>query len=190
MLKSDPHIVVETSGFQTVKNYSFYRKGAQPPRLYQHILSAAKISIDIWDPYFTEEAAHVFDSVRQDHIKINILTKLNKKAVQTNADVDAFVNKIKNILEDNDVKPEIEIYCITKNDFERNWHDRYLVIDDTDAYLIGTSIDEQINPIKDFGIYHVTDINEVQYIKQCMQYCKSKCVTRGYPREINCYARH
>lgn len=37
------------------------------------------------------------------------------------------------------------------------WHDRYLIIDDTDYYLIGSSLDAQQTSNKYHGIFQLTE---------------------------------
>ena len=170
--------------------YYFYDKlSGKTPRYYQHLLSEAKTRIDIWDPFFTTDSAQIFDEVTQEGITINILTKLNTYRNQTKEEINDFADKIKNILNKNGVTPSLYIYCYIKKTFDHIWHDRYLIIDEKDVYLIGTSIDEQINPQKDFGIYKMTpSIEDCTLIKDKMKKCKDNGIQAG-PTQNMC-VRH
>lgn len=190
-----------TSLITTPDDYGFVNHGGdyyfhdralgKPPRYYQHILSQAERQIDIWDPYFKHSAAQVFDEVTQSDISINILTILSLKGQydkQTKNDIDNFADEIKNILHGNGVTPQLYIQCYIKPSFNKIWHDRYLIIDEKEVYLIGTSLDEQIYPIKDFGIYRITNANDIELIKNKMQECINAGIRTGKDR--NCYVRH
>lgn len=184
MINASTRIITDSTGFENCGNYYYYSASSgQPPRLYQQILSGAKKSIDIWDPYFTIGAAHVFEGITQNNININILTKLtivDQYNSQAKDEIDKFVDEIKNILKKNGVTPNLSIYCYIVKNFAKDWHDRYLIIDEKDAYLVGTSIDEQISAIKDFGLYQISNLSECEFIIQKMKACKEACNHRGY----------
>ena len=184
MISVSTKIITDSTGFENCGNYYYYSASSgQPPRLYQQILSRAKKSIDIWDPYFTVEAAKIFDEITQSNININILTKLkivNKYDTQAKEEIDKFADEIKNILRRNGITPNLSIYCYIVKKFEKDWHDRYLIIDEIDAYLVGTSINEQISAVKDFGIHQISNPSERDFIIQKMKACKESCNHRGY----------
>lgn len=182
-LSKSSGIDTDSSGFEQKGNYYYYdHSSAQPPRLYQQILSNAEKSIDIWDPFFTKGAAHVFEKVTKDNICINILTKLQIKGPydsQTEGELNDFVNQIKSLFKKGAI-PQLDVYCYKVKHFDKNWHDRYLIIDDKDVYLVGTSMDAQVSTDKDFGIYHIVDKDECELIKMRMKSCKDACTCNGY----------
>lgn len=184
MISAPTRIITDSTGFENCGNYYYYSvSSGQPPRLYQQILSGAKNSIDIWDPYFNVAAAHIFEEITQNNININILTKLrmvSRYDTQSKDDVDKFADEIKNILKKKGVTPNLNIYCYIVKRFEKEWHDRYLIVDDKEAYLVGTSMDEQISAVKDFGIYQISNPSECDFILQKMKACKEACHHWGY----------
>lgn len=178
-------ITTDTDGFVHGENYHFYMPSTRqyPPQLYQQLLSTANSCIDIWDPYFTKEAAHVFDLVQnKDGLHINILTR--QSIDKTRKDFDEFIDEVKNILKRNkNINTHYHGYFYTKKKFDTIWHDRYLIIDKEYVYLVGTSIDEQINPVKSFGIHQIEKKGDKVLILKKFEECKCALTTiNGYKR--------
>ena len=177
-------ITTDIDGFVHGENYHFYMPSTrQSPQLYQQLLSTANSCIDIWDPYFTKEAAHVFDLVQnRDGLHINILTRQNID--KTRKDFDEFIDEVKNILKRNkNINTHYHGYFYTKKKFDTIWHDRYLIIDKEYVYLVGTSIDEQINPVKSFGIHQIEKKGDKGLILEKFEECKcALTTTNGYRR--------
>lgn len=178
------NITTDTDGFVHGENYHFYMPSTrQYPQLYQQLLSTANSCIDIWDPYFTKEAAHVFDLVQnRDGLHINILTR--QSIDKTRKDFDEFIDEVKNILKRNkNINTHYHGYFYTKKKFDTIWHDRYLIIDKEYVYLVGTSIDEQINPVKSFGIHQIEKEGDKVLILEKFEECKCALTTiNGYKR--------
>lgn len=186
----------ERFGFEVGNDYYFYdaSKG-KIPSLYQELLSSAQTRIDIWDPYFDLVSAKLFASIKQ-VVDINITTKYSGSDYTPwdakRGKVNEFVDEIKNVLKQNGIdNPKIHMTCFFKNDRSYDWHDRYLVIDSREVYLVGTSITEQINPIKSFGIFRISKATDIELIKRKIDSCKNLCVTIDKNRKlINGYTRH
>ena len=172
-------------------NYYFHDRAlGQSPRYYQHILSEATSSIDIWDPYVTKRSAQVFDSVINNGVTINIITKYKKKDFFDQGyeiHVNEFADEIKSVLKGNKVSPRLYIHCYFAPQFKHDWHDRYLIIDKKEAYLIGSSLDDQIKPQRNFGIYHIVDSKDVNLIISKMDKCIENRILAGNTK--NCYSR-
>lgn len=172
-------------------SYYFYDKEAgKLPRLYQHILSEAKSRIDIWDPYFSKRSAQVFDSVINNGVTINIITKCKSEGFwdkRYETQVNEFADEIKSVLKGNEVTPQLYIHCYFASPFKHDWHDRYLIIDKKEAYLIGSSLDDQIKPQRNFGIYHIVDSKDVNLITSKMNKCIEDRILAGNTK--NCYSR-
>ena len=188
-------VSVETSGDYGFVNlggsYYFYDKlSGKSPRYYQHILSEAKSSIDIWDPYFSKRSAQVFDSVINNGVTINIITKYKKKDFWDQGYeilVNEFADEIKSVLKGNEVTHQLYIHCYFAPQFKHDWHDRYLIIDKKEAYLIGSSLDDQIKPQRNFGIHHIVDPKDVSLITSKMNKCIEDRILAGNTK--NCYSR-
>lgn len=177
MGKINPKIELKPdgTGFSSGVNYYFYTQSLQNPLLYQQILSNAKTQIDIWDPYYNKDAAHVFDQIEQENITINILTHSYRNQYETDRDIKEFKDEIKSVLSKRIDHFHINIKCNYKNSGAIAWHDRYLIIDNHDAYLVGTSIEEQIRSTKSFGIYQITEEEDRDLIIASKTNCFNSC---------------
>lgn len=142
-------------GFIHGSNYHYYAlKNDMKPMYYQNILGDAKQSINIWDPYFIVDASQ-FCKVNQDGISITILTQF--KHGQAHDDLRTYLDNIVHQLEKNGVKQYKLCLRAYYNHISKLWHDRYLIIDKKDYYLVGTSQDSIVEPLRDYGIYKLTD---------------------------------
>lgn len=142
--------------------YHFYdvrdKKGKQVkdnPDYYSILISQAKESIRIWDPYFHEDTdCEVFQSVTANDISIMLVTSLdkNRNKPQDNQTVDDYSKYIERNLPNTVTKAKITIRAYEHND----WHDRFLIIDDR-YFLVGASVFNQYNNYLSHGIYEVTN---------------------------------
>lgn len=127
------------------------------PAYYKELLAGAKQSIRILDPHALTEsdASKVFQAVCTDDITIEIYT-----TGYSNADLKIFADNAKNMLKKKLKSFSLYVYSFmafgVRNDQKIFlWHDRYLIIDDTDFYLVGSSVDAQQMSPKYHGIYHL-----------------------------------
>lgn len=136
-----------------------------PPMYYKNILSQAKESIRIMDPHaFEHDAINVFEAVCNENIHLEVFTSgYDEDKIVSVAD------DINEILKKNITQFKITIYSYKKNRVPSEhrinlWHDRYLIVDDSDFYLIGSSIDAQVTSSVCHGICQLIedgDKNEV-----------------------------
>lgn len=157
--------------------YYFYHMPDSPdnaPELYKHLLCRAISQIDIWDPYFNVSSidkpddTSIFDSLVQSNIKVNILTIRQKKSDY----FDSIKSKLLYVLPDNVDNISFYIRCIDSGDIDnKKWqfHDRILIIDRTDVFLVGASIGYNISPHRSFGIYKIYDVNTMSFILNMFQ---------------------
>lgn len=153
---------VSTSfGFDMADNYAFYDRNHNPdinPEYYQHIISTAQ-KIVIWDPFFMENVdGALFESVKKNDVEIEILTVC--KPTQDVQSVNSLRDNIKNAL----IKVGItnftgfiyafKNYKVKDGNNKRLFqcHDRFLLIDDDVAYLVGASMNNQQSSEWNFGI--------------------------------------
>ncbi|MDE7378356.1 MAG: hypothetical protein K2N13_05260 [Paraprevotella sp.] len=163
LLKLTPYAAAVTArdGFEHGKHYSFYdaEKASEiPPAYYQDLLATAQTTIQIWDSYYMEGTdANVFSKVVNDNISIHILTA--SAPGQNEQTMKAFADNIKKTLEGNGVKGfNIVIQCY--NEFIKRTkvcHDRFLILDHKEIYLIGASMNNQILSSRSFGICNVSE---------------------------------
>lgn len=130
-----------------------------PPMYYKDLLNQAKESIRIMDPYaFENDAISVFEAVCHENIFLEIFTQR-----YTNREIVAIADEINNILMKNISNYTINILSYKqKHDVQPKeqrmnlWHDRYLIIDDKDFYLVGSSTDEHVTSQVFHGICQLT----------------------------------
>lgn len=153
-----PASVPSQPRYQQGENYVLHDPNInQNAAYYKELLAGAKKSIRILDPYAFngEDSSRVFEAVGTENITIEIYTTGYDKA-----EIDTHSDKIRNVF-----KKKLQHYTLKIISFKeygvRNehkvslWHDRYLIIDDKDFYLIGNSIDGQQMSTKYHGIYHL-----------------------------------
>lgn len=154
-----------TFGFEFAGNYAFYDRNGDDsiqPGYYQHLLSGAK-KIIIWDPHFMEEHdGKLFEFVTTNDVEIDILTVCTKTQ-QEQQEVIKLRDNIKNALR----KAGITRYCGYVYAFMHykvrdgmghriyQCHDRFLMLDDKDLYMVGASMNNQLSSEWNFGIMKI-----------------------------------
>ena len=159
--------------------YWFYHKGSFPndnPLLYQELVDSATNEIIIWDPYFHIKSPNgdqdVFSNIQND-ITIKILT--NRSLFRNTTYLTDCKSSLKTLI------PEAKntrfgLRVINKNEPHsqggRFFHDRFLIIDNTDVYLIGSSIEYHLryeNAVST-GIFKVSNNETKDFIKSIFKY--------------------
>lgn len=171
LIKSTPKVST-TYGFEMGDDYAFYDRNTDEsiePKYYQHIISQAK-KIVIWDPYFMEQYdGQLFESVTKEGVEIQILTVCREgtknQPPQGLDEVKLLRDNIKNALR----KAKIKTFsgCVFAFTFNKRkiytglgeriypCHDRFLIVDDTTAYLVGASMNNQLSSEWTFGIMKI-----------------------------------
>lgn len=168
----------DSLGQKEGKNYEFYTFPNDPPQFYQEKLLKATKSIEIWDPYFDKESAKLFKDITLNGIQISVLTRYPcDKKEDAEYHIKEFKDGIIKALRNHSVSNyHLSIKCNYCNDYAKIWHDRYLIIDHKDVYLVGTSIKEMINPRKSFGMYHVDNELDSAFIISKKEECYNSCI--------------
>lgn len=161
----------------------YYRKGSgyvlhdalksDSPKFYKELLSQARSSICIIDQYaFENNALSVFESIASENIKVYIYTiGYNEARLKEAAD------NIKHILNQKISNFQLTIISyrrlLRKEQYIPLWHDRYLIIDNKDYYLVGNSLDGQQTSEKFHGIYHLQDSKDKAIVSNLYDYYKN-----------------
>jgi len=149
--------------------YWFYNKSSypnDPPLFFKYILSQATSYIDIWDPYYNlNEDYNIFDSLPSNlEIRLLILKGLDKGIHS------AFINNVWTELRriiDPSKNIKFGIRVVNEGDGrQRNlfFHDRFLITDKNDVYLIGSSIGWHVASKSSTGILKITDPDISEFI--------------------------
>ena len=139
---------------------------SQIPVFYKKVLTQAQKSIRILDPYaFEHDATRVFECIHVENIKIDIITTgYNEEEIKL------FADKIVDIIKKNIGTYSLSIISYKDRGLRPKhqiplWHDRYLIIDDTDYYLIGSSLDSQQTSRKYHGMLLLTEEEDKKIIE-------------------------
>lgn len=138
--------------------------GAEP-LLYKDIISKANSSIEIWDPYFNKNKDHVvFDSVNN-NVAIKILTSKGLSGHHANYMTEVFNDVYTLIPASKNVSFCIGVINLSDS-VKKSWdfHDRFLIIDNTEAYLIGASVEHNYKSKLSSGIYKISNANTISFI--------------------------
>lgn len=154
-----------STNFVDGKYYHFYDFGLtnNPPKLYGDLLAGAKSSIRIWDPHYLNVDSDLFTSIHHDGICIEILTICQNG--EDKNEMNDFANKVLEAIDDADVQEcKLWVYALMPKLYRKGiwneWHDRFLIIDDTDVFLVGASLDAHMRTRKSYGIYQLTETDD------------------------------
>ena len=154
-----------STNFVDGKYYHFYDFGLtnDPPKLYGELLAGAKSSIRIWDPHYRNMDTDLFSFINQDGVGIEILTICQND--ETKGDMNDFANDVLDAIDEADAPNcKVWVYALMPKTLRKGmwieWHDRFLIIDDTEVFLVGASLDAHINTKKSYGIYQMTETED------------------------------
>lgn len=152
--------------------YWYYYNGTHPrnnPMLYQELINNATKEIIIWDPYFNvkypDSDQDIFANIKKD-ITIKILTLRGLDRPQTY--LTSVHNAIKSIIEPSkDCRFGLRVINRgdNMNQGERFFHDRFLIIDNSQVFLIGSSLGWHLKSRESTGIFKVSNLNTITFIK-------------------------
>ena len=131
------------------------------------LLESAQSSIVIWDPHYSQCEPGIFSVVQTDGIRIEVLTVC--EGWENKKDMDAFADKILCAI-DSIVVPECHVFvnALAPRDWRRfhwtEWHDRYLIIDNSKVFLVGSSLDAQYDTRKSFGICQLAETDDINLV--------------------------
>lgn len=155
-----------------VGNYWFYHKGSYPtdePLLYRQILATASSYIEIWDPYFNVDAANddqeIFDLINP-NITIKILTKKGLDGPRT------YLTNVHNAMKikiPQAMNVRFGLRVINKGDALNfgNWffHDRFLIIDQSEVFIVSGSVGWHVKSLESTGIFKVDNNDTKIFIR-------------------------
>ena len=156
--------------------YWFYHKDSYPndnPLLYQNLVDNATDEIIIWEPYFNVKLPNADQNIFA-NIKNNITIKiLTLRGLDSTL---SYLTDVHNALK-TIIPPEKDcrfgLRVINKGDVAnqggRFFHDRFLIIDNTDIFLIGSSLGYHLTPMQSTGIFKVTNPDTKAFILSIFQ---------------------
>lgn len=158
-------------GMRHGANYAFFLRDNTPgltyPTYYGDILSSVSNKVCIWDPYFHKDDAVLFDKLPATIGEIIILSsKTNRKK---NEYIQGIIDETRNHIPTAAVgNCTITVAFIDTDSHgldEWHTHDRFLIVDDSEYYLIGSSAEFHRRLRQSTGIYHITENADKQVIQ-------------------------
>lgn len=143
--------------------------GGVVPSLYQYVLGLAVNEVCIWDAYFHQVDGAIFGSLNHAGIAIKMIAEPKtpltdfKNGVVTNMET-AMNAAVKVGCSITITQAKGTPYSIWK------MHDRFLIVDRTHVYLIGSSVGNYLSPCESTGAYEVTDNNDKDLIIKAFDY--------------------
>jgi len=157
--------------------YWFYHKGSYPndnPLLYQELVDNATNEIIIWDPYFNVKHPNadqnIFANIRN-NVTIKILTFKGLDRNQT------YLTEVKDLLKtiippSKDCRFGLRVINTgdIANQGSRFFHDRFLIIDENNVFLVGSSVGYHIQSEQSTGIFKVYNTDTKEFIKSIFKH--------------------
>lgn len=153
-------------------DFWFYHKANYPtdcPAYYKQLIDAAGSHIEIWDPFFNvppdSDDQNIFADIK-DGLTIKILTM--KKLVPLVPYLANAENAMKTIIPPAK-NARFGLRVINRNDVTnqggRFFHDRFLIIDQNNVFLVGSSVGYHVRSKMSTGIFKVTNSETIQFIR-------------------------
>lgn len=150
-----------------------------PPMLYKQLIEGACHSVCIWDPYFNvpgssnkersmDDDSKLFSYIRQ---PLHLRYLLDRPEIKAEMYQDWENSISKNITLNDKANLKIEFGYINKKSethFSKFWefHDRFLIIDKRDVYLMGASVGYHLNPTHSTGICKLEHDSDIDIVIQ------------------------
>lgn len=143
--------------------------GGVTPSLYQQVLGLAVHEVWVWDSYFHQTDGAIFGALTNPGISIKMITEpkvplaIFKSRVVTNMET-TMIAAIK-------AGCSITITQAKGMGFS-DWkmHDRFLIVDKTHVFLIGSSVGNYLIAGESTGVYEVTDNEDKELIISAFEY--------------------
>lgn len=180
-------IYTEEDGMLKAKNYRFFERSAYiaagaancHPTYYKELLKCACEKVWIWDPYFGRDDESLFDVIPQ-KVDVRVLYLWNRCLRDSIAPTDVF-SRIDGKLTLPRGNLEIGYFRDGTSLFSnKKWHDRFLIIDRSTVFMVGSSLSSQHRDAKSFGIYELSDADEAGLVFERFEDTWNAAVAAGF----------
>ena len=150
------------------KHYAFYHHPDRindEPLLYKNLVSSATRSVEIWDPYFNDNDTEIFSHLK-DNVQAKVLIFYSKEMFRSRTTQLKLLTTIK-LSGKSGVK--VRFGCVDRGNAtykEWEWHDRWLIIDEKQVFLVGASISSHIKPNHTTGVYELQEDEDKELVKE------------------------
>lgn len=168
--------------------YFFDNRKEEVPNLYKQLLAAATDHIQIWDPYYDENKdAELFEDVKANIMDIEILTTQEHHGCNSRTAQELADNILNAIPKENTPKCKVIVRSFANGAKNRAnlpiplWHDRYLIIDKTEVFLIGPSLTSQVETKRSFGFFRLNLTDDIKVVKKYFEEYRNELTSSQYP---------
>lgn len=143
--------------------------GGGPPSLYQHVLGMAEHEVWIWDAYFHQVDGAIFGSLAHSGVSIKMITEPKVPLTDFR---DGIVTNMESAMTANEKVGCSITIAQAKGTPYSIWkmHDRFLIVDKTYVYLIGSSVGNYLNAGESTGAYEVSANDDKDLIIKAFEY--------------------
>lgn len=158
-------------------SYWYYHKGSypnDPPLHYQQLISSATTYVEIWDPHVNigngSNDLEIFDNVPV-NITLKILTKKGLAGINQTFLSDLHIGLKTRIPPSKNLRFGLRVFDKGDKANYESWffHDRFLIIDQTDVFIIGSSIGWHVKSVESTGIFKVDKVETRAFIKSIFE---------------------
>ena len=168
------------------QNYSFYLRKTgvtAPPLMYANLIASATSKIIVWDPYIHEADMQIFSNLTHG-VDITLLTLGSFQSWPQK--ISNIVTRIKQSVPDVfKATTSLSALYINKDIHGRHqddswlFHDRFLIIDDSDFYIIGSSVGYHITATQSTGIMEMSSDRDKDIILDAYIETYNRAVSDG-----------
>ena len=166
--------------------YSFFlndgTKGAGDyPKLYATLIASAQTKIVVWDGYIHQPDMELIKNISHP-VSLILLTSCSSQNWSQKRD--ALLNELKQQVPVG-LKPDVSVqigYIDRSVHGQDKWncHDRFLIIDDTEYYLIGSSMAHHRELHSSTGILHIEHSDDKDVIQKAFDKVYDEAMTKGW----------
>lgn len=177
-----------TDNMEHGRCYSFYLRrndanSTAVPRLYGNLIASATAKIKVWDPYIHDEDMKIFANLNYP-VDITILTLCSlQRWTHKCSNVET---KIKEFVPTEFLaNTSFEMLYINKDrygaDINGAWqfHDRFLMIDDSDFFIIGSSVAHHLSSMQSTGIMRIEYEEDKDVIRNAFNETYNVAISEG-----------
>ena len=166
------------------ERYSFFLNDGTKvdgPKLYERLIASAQSKIVIWDPFVNTDDMNLLFNISQDTALI-IITSCSSQRWEDRRN--NLHNSLKaHISEEKKASVTVSLgYIDTDIHGSHKWncHDRFLIIDDSEYYLIGSSMAHHRSLLSSTGIMHVEHESDKTVIQEAFNKVYNEVMSKGW----------
>lgn len=166
------------------ERYSFFLNDgtkSDGPKLYEQLIKSARSKIVIWDPYVNTDDIQLLSEISPNTAIVIITSSSAQKWGTQEANLYNSLRSLINSAARSSVT--LSLGYINKDVYGKekwNCHDRFLIIDDSEYYLIGSSMAHHRSVLSSTGIMHVEHTADKEVIQEAFNKVYDEANRKGW----------